>query len=153
MTLADACATFEALFAAVKADASHPGATAIVCSGAIGMPDHPPPVLCATEELAITLWHRCAWDYALEFCVLASEAKKRTLTWITEPQMLRFKMTIQDAMGAQRVATQRFAVYSVCAISEKPQDADPETAKPAVSTRRTRPPRQAKRRAPAGDAD
>ena len=126
MTLDDACNTFEALFAAVKTDAAHTGATAIVCSGAIGMPDHPPPVICATEELAVTLWARCARDYAMDHAKIEEALKLHVLTWITEPQMLCFKMTIQDQMGAHRVATQRFAVYSVCAITEKPQDVVPE---------------------------
>lgn len=125
MTLDDACSNFEALFAAAKTDAAHQGATAIVCSGAIGMPDHPPPVICATEELAVALWARCARDYADDICGLNFGTTKYVLTWITEPQMLRFKMTIQDAMGAQRVATQRFAVYSLLAITEKPQDVAP----------------------------
>lgn len=165
MTLNDACSAFEGLFAEVKVDGLYAGATVIICTGALGLAGHPPPVICANRDLAIALWARCARDHALDWLdenkiagyqgERYEDLKRAVLTWITEPQLLQFNMTIQDQMGGQRVATKRFAVYSLCAISEKPQDVVPpapeETAqclKPGGSSQTPTETKRAARKAP-----
>lgn len=133
MNLENACDELEKRFGAVDvADALL--APAVLCTGAMGLQGEPPPVICATPDLAVALWLRTAIDYAMD-CAAAltkdadAELGRTTflknrcrLTWMQEPQLLLFRMTIQDHMGAQRIATTRYAVYSLCAISELPQD-------------------------------
>ena len=127
MTLEEACSEFEGLFGSVEVDPNGSLSPVVLCTGAIGLVDHPPPVLCATAELAIKLWLRTARDYAVESMNATDEEGAYlhmpgyTLIWVTEPRLLVFKMTIQDG-GGHRVASNRYAVYSLCAIVEKPQD-------------------------------
>jgi hypothetical protein len=140
MTLDEACDQFERFFGSVGVEPGRPMST-IVCTGALGLPDKPAPVLTATAELAIVLWQRTALDYAEEFAKDAS-LKGHRLIWVEEPRVLSFKMTMQDASGAQRVASNRFAVYSVLAISELEPSVEAPKPVPARRARRTR---QAKR--------
>ena len=127
MTLDEACSEFEGLFGSVEVDPNGSLSPVVLCTGALGLVDHPPPVLCATAELAIKLWLRTARDYAVESMNATDEEGAYLhmpgyrLIWLTEPRLLVFKMTIQDG-GGHRVASARYAVYSLCAIVEKPQD-------------------------------
>jgi hypothetical protein len=116
VTLEEACNEFESFFGAVRNDPIAPLPT-IICSGALGLPDKPPPVLCATADLAIDLWHRTAFNFAEENADSES-LKGFVLTWIEEPRLMKFRMTLQDEMSAHRVAIARFCVYSVLLISE-----------------------------------
>lgn len=131
MTLDEACDQFERFFGAVEVN-SIQAMSSIVCSGALGVADRPPPVLCISEELAVELWQRAALDLTEEL-VGEGDPKKFRLTWVEEPRTMMFRMTLQDASGAQRIASNRFAVYSVLAISElEPVEHAPdEPAEPA----------------------
>lgn len=116
MTLEEACDQFERFFGAVEVNSIQP-MSSIVCSGALGLADRPPPVLCISEELAVELWQRAALDLTEE--LVGDESPKAfKLIWVEEPRVMMFRMTLQDASGAQRIASLRFAVYSVLAISE-----------------------------------
>ena len=121
MTLDEACSEFEGLFGSVEVDPNGSLSPVVLCTGAIGLVDHPPPVLCATADLAVLLWSRTAREWAAETVGYADLIAKANLIWVTEPRLLVFKMTIQDG-GGHRVASNRYAVYSLCAIVEKPQD-------------------------------
>lgn len=88
----------------------------IVCSGALGQDGYPPPVLCATRELAVELFRRTMSDHIDD--VTKGTAHRRILTWIDEPQVLKFLMTIQEVSKAHRVASARYAVYSRVIIGE-----------------------------------
>lgn len=121
MTLDEACSEFEGLFGSVEVDPNGSLSPVVLCTGALGLVDHPPPVLCATADLAVLLWSKTARDWAVESMNTTDEEGAYHLIWLTEPRLLVFKMTIQDG-GGHRVASNRYAVYSLCAIVEKPQD-------------------------------
>ena len=128
MTLEEACSEFEGLFGSVEVDPNGSLSPVVLCTGALGLVDHPPPVLCATADLAVLLWSRTAREWAVETCLkdgwlvdTKEHLGRYGLIWVTEPRLLVFKMTIQDG-GGHRVASNRYAVYSLCAIVEKPQD-------------------------------
>ena len=118
MILDDARGEIEERFCGVSIDPISPRKpdSVIVCSGALGIAGQPPPILCATQDLAIELFRRTLNDYVDD--VTQHDAHKRILTWITEPQILKFVMTIQEVSTAHRVASSRYAVYSVLVIGE-----------------------------------
>lgn len=125
MTLEEAVSQFEAQFGTVTEEtkAEEPGT--ILCTGAIGLPDYPPPVLCATEALAVDLWLRNADDYLAEWASDHSveKASDIALIWLTPPRVQKYKMTLQEVGGGHRIATSRYAVYSLCNLRKQPQDA------------------------------
>lgn len=114
-----------AFYGVAIAPAHHRRSEAVViCTGALGVIDSPPPVLCANREIAIELYRRTLSDYIAENTT-PEDIGKRVLVWVQEPRIVRFEMTIKEVSGVHRVATARFAVYSSLLIGEPTEEPAP----------------------------
>jgi len=100
----------EALFDEVKVDTGAQGVT-IVWSGGLDNKPDAPPILCETQELAVDHWQRTFLHWAGK-----SVGKDSTLVWRAKPEMHRWMLTMQNRVHLERLAADRFAVYSVLAI-------------------------------------
>ena len=105
----------------------------MICTGALGKIDAPPPVLCANRDIAIELYRRTLADYIAEN-TKPDDIGRRILTWVQEPQVVTFDMTIKEVSGAHRIASRRFAVYSSLLLSEPTEKEPPAPAIAAIET-------------------
>lgn len=119
MTLDDISEEIASAFYGVAINPAHHrrSEAVVICTGALGVIDSPPPVLCANREIAIELYRRTLSDYIAENTT-TDDIGRRVLTWVQEPRVIRFEMTIKEVSGVHRVATARFAVYSSLLIGE-----------------------------------
>lgn len=109
----------------------------VICTGALGKIDAPPPVLCANRDIAIELYRRTLSDYIAEN-TSPDDVGRRILTWVQEPQVVAFDMTIKEVSGAHRMAARRYAVYSSLLLSEPTENEKPV---PAIATVETEAPK------------
>lgn len=75
----------------------------MVCSGGECGSSDPSPLLCVSEDLAISEWLRVASGYV---------NNGSTLVWLYKPEIIKFQITITDTKQRQRIANDRFTVKS-----------------------------------------
>lgn len=100
----------ELLFDEVAEDADAQGVT-IVWSGGLDNKPEVPPILCETPELAVEHWRRTFLSFAGK-----KVGAGHKLIWRRKPEMHRWQITMQSRIHLERLAADRFAVYSVLAI-------------------------------------
>lgn len=100
----------EALFDDVVVDSGAQGVTIVWSGGLDNRPDVPP-ILCETQELAVEHWQRTMLHWAGK-----NVGKGSRLVWRVRPEMHRWMITMQNRVHLERLAADRFAVYSVLAI-------------------------------------
>ena len=100
----------EALFDEVKEDKGAQGVT-IVWSGGLDNKPEIPPILCETQEFAVEHWQKTLTHWAGK-----NIGQGNTLVWRVRPEMHRWMITMQNRAHLERLAADRFAVYSVLAI-------------------------------------
>jgi hypothetical protein len=100
----------EALFDEVREDKGVQGVT-IVWSGGLDNKPEIPPILCETQEFAVEHWQKTLTHWAGK-----NIGQGNTLVWRVRPEMHRWMITMQNRAHLERLAADRFAVYSVLAI-------------------------------------
>lgn len=148
MSLADILEEVSLRFYGVAINSAHHNRSeaTVICTGALGLRDTPPPVLCANREIAIELYRRTLSDY-IDENTTPEDSLRRVLTWVQEPQIVVFEMTIKEVSGAHRQASRRYAVYSSLLIGEPTEEPAPAPAIAAVETEAPKPKPQPKPKA------